>query len=110
MSPRPEIDPPAPLALFVARLEPLAPVELWLFGSRTLRDARLDSDWDLLAVVADAAPASVTEPILAWELSHAADVSVTLLVTRRSDLAAMGNLPNTIGWDLAREGVRLRVG
>lgn len=107
---RPEIDPPAQLAPFVARLGSLAPVELWLFGSRARGDARADSDWDLLVVVPDAAPPTVTEPMLAWELARMADVPITLLVTRRSDLAAIWNLPNTIGYDLAREGVRLRVG
>ena len=39
-----------------------------------------------------------------------AEVPVTLLVTRQSDLAAIWGLPNTIGYDLAREGIRLRVG
>ena len=111
MTSRPEIDPPAKIAPFVARLKPgLAPVELWLFGSRARGDARPDSDWDILVVVPDSAPPAVTEPMLAWELARTAEVPVTLLVTRRSDLAAIWNLPNTIGWDLAREGIRLRVG
>ena len=84
--------------------------EACLFGSRARGEARVDSDWDLVAVVADAAPDSQTDPITAFEIGRMAEVPVTLLVTRQSDLAAIWGLPNTIGYDLAREGIRLRVG
>ena len=94
------------LADLDARLEP---VELWLFGSRARGDARPDSDWDLLAVVEDGVPEEMTDPVLAWQIARASGVPVTLLVTRRSELAAIWGRPNTIGYHLAREGIRLRV-
>lgn len=107
---RPEIDVPAKLTPFVSRLEPgLGLVELWLFGSRARGDERGDSDWDLLAVVPDAAPEAVTEPLFAWQIARTSEVPVTLLVTRQADLEAIWARPNTIGYDLAHEGVRLRV-
>lgn len=102
---------PKQLELLLTRLAPrLEPVELWLFGSRARGDARPDSDWDLLAIVDDDAPVCVTDPLFAWEITRASDVPVTLLVTRRSDLAAIWGRPNTIGYDLAHDGIKLRVG
>ena len=94
------------LAELGARLEP---VELWLFGSRARGDARPDSDWDLLAVVEDSAPERMTDPVFAWEIARASDVPVTLLVTRRAELAAIWGRPNTVGYDIARDGIKIRV-
>ena len=103
---------PAPpeLAPLIARVEQrLHSIELWLFGSRARGDHRQDSDWDLLAVLPDDAPEEWTDPLIAWELSRQSAVPATLLSTKRSDLHAIWGLPNTIGYDLAREGVRLFV-
>ena len=108
---RAHIEAPRELAPLLSDLKRrLFPLDLWLFGSRARGEARVDSDWDLVAVVADAAPDSQTDPITAFEIGRMAEVPVTLLVTRQSDLAAIWGLPNTIGYDLAREGIRLRVG
>ena len=105
-----DVPTPNELAPFFAKLKPsLAPVEIWLFGSRARGDARSDSDWDLLAVVSDDAPESHTDPVIAWRIAREADPPVTLLVTRRSELAEIWGCPNTIGYDIADHGVRLRV-
>ncbi|HEX8664109.1 MAG TPA: nucleotidyltransferase domain-containing protein [Beijerinckiaceae bacterium] len=90
--------------------EALHPVEIWLFGSRARGDHRPDSDWDLLAVLPDEAPDALTDPLVAWEISRRAGVPATLLATKRSDLAAIWGLPNTLGYNLSRDGVRLVVG
>jgi uncharacterized protein len=45
------------LPQLVARIvEVLHPVQVWLFGSRARGEARVDSDWDFMAVLADDAP------------------------------------------------------
>jgi predicted nucleotidyltransferase len=41
----------------IARIvEVLHPEQVWLFGSRARGDARVDSDWDFMAILADDAP------------------------------------------------------
>lgn len=89
--------------------ERLRPSEIWLFGSRARGTAGRDSDWDLLAVLDDNAAAELSDPVLAWRISRESNVRSTVLTTRRSDLEEIWGLPNTLGYDLAREGVRLIV-
>ena len=89
--------------------ERLSPKQVWLFGSRARGDHRPDSDWDLLAVLSDDAPEALISPLVNWEISRGAGVATTLLSTTESELDSLWGLPNTIGYDLAREGVRLRV-
>lgn len=103
---------PAPpeLGLLIERIQAvLRPVDIWLFGSRARGDHRADSDWDLLAVLPDDAPDDLTDPVASWAVAYATMVPVTLLATTRSELEALWGLPNTVGYDLAREGVRLIV-
>ena len=110
-SSRPTIPTPIelrPVVQAVAR--GLQPVELWLFGSRARGDHRPDSDWDILAVLDDDALDAALDPLTAWEIARDLTVPVTLLTTTRSELASIWNLVNTLGYDLAREGVKLRVG
>ena len=86
------------------------PVDVWLFGSRARGDYRPDSDWDIVVVVDDAEE-HLTEPLVGWRASlKARDMGIasTILVTTKSDLKALWGLPNTIGYDLHREGVRIR--
>lgn len=108
---RPSQPVPAELSALIedARLT-LGSDEFWLFGSRARGDARLDSDWDLLAVLPDEAPDELVDPILTWRLRYRHAPAVTLLATRRSDLHSIWGLPNTLGYDLAHDGIRLRVG
>ena len=84
--------------------------EIWLFGSRARGDHRADSDWDLLAVLPDDAPEELMSPLATWNIARDHPGPITLLSTRRSELDAIWGLPNTLGYDLAREGIRLRVG
>ena len=102
---------PVPLEPLVKLVrERLAPIDVWLFGSRARGDHRQDSDWDLLAVLPDEASESLLDPIVAWEIVGASGVRATLLATRRSDLDGIWGCVNTFGYVLSREGVRLNVG
>lgn len=87
------------------------PAAVYLFGSRARGDARHDSDWDVLVVVADDR-GEMTDPRAAWEASREArdrGVDSTVLVTTQSELRRLWGLPNTIGYDIAREGVVVSV-
>jgi len=107
---RPAIAVPDEIGVLVSMVrERLRPSEIWLFGSRARGSAGRDSDWDLLAVLDDNAAAELSDPVLAWRISRESNVRSTVLTTRRSDLAEIWGLPNTLGYDLAREGVRLIV-
>jgi predicted nucleotidyltransferase len=83
---------------------------VWLFGSRARGENRPDSDWDVLAVVRDDARFDVDDPVLAWRIARDSGVPSTLLVTRKSDLENIWGQVNTLGYDLAREGLRIDVG
>jgi uncharacterized protein len=107
---RPAIAVPDEIGVLVSMVrERLRPSEIWLFGSRARGTAGRDSDWDLLAVLDDNAAAELSDPVLAWRISRESNVRSTVLTTRRSDLEEIWGLPNTLGYDLAREGVRLIV-
>lgn len=97
------------LALMADAQDTLGPVELWLFGSRARGDAKPDSDWDLLAVLPDDASDALVDPLLAWQLRYRHTTPITLLTARRGELEAIWGLPNTLDYDLAKEGVRLVV-
>jgi uncharacterized protein len=56
------------LPRLVARIvQVLHPVQVWLFGSRARGDARVDSDWDFLAVLPDEAPAQDLDMSSVWQ-------------------------------------------
>ena len=108
---RPSIPAPAELRGLLDRVTAtLQPVEIWLFGSRARGDDEPDSDWDLLAVLPDDAACDLMDPVVAWEIARAADTHATLLSTTTSELRGLWGLPNTLGYDLSRDGIRLIVG
>jgi predicted nucleotidyltransferase len=112
MQTRPVIRPPAELdRLLSAIREQLDPVDVWLFGSRATGRCRPDSDWDLLVVLPDdAAPEIADDPVAAWRISSGSEVPSTVLAARQSELEEIWGQVNTLGYDLAREGIRLDVG
>lgn len=108
---RPSIPAPAELRGLLDRVTAtLQPVEIWLFGSRARGDDEPDSDWDLLAVLPDDAACDLMDPVVAWEIARVADTNATLLSTTTSELRGLWGLPNTLGYDLSRDGIRLIVG
>ena len=44
----------------------LGPADIWLFGSRARGDHRPDSDWDLLVVLSNDAPAESLDVVHVW--------------------------------------------
>lgn len=107
---RPIISTPTEIDGLVRRVkDTLQADEVWLFGSRARGDHREDSDWDLLAVLPDDSPEELTSPLAAWNITRDHPWPITLLSTSRSELESIWGLPNTLGYDLAREGLRLRV-
>lgn len=111
MRSRPVMAPPEELAGLLATVrEQLEPLEIWLFGSRARGNNRPGSDWDLLAVVADdATPDIAGDPTLTWRIARDSGVPSTLLAARQSDVEDIWGQVNTLGYDLAREGIRLDV-
>jgi predicted nucleotidyltransferase len=90
-------------------IEAYQPERIYLFGSCARGEAGPDSDYDLLIIVPDSAPAKRQRSRLAyevlWEIGKAADV---LVCTRRhfeSRLHLAASLPATV----AREGRLLYV-
>ena len=111
VSSRPSIAVPAELMPLVSRMcDALHPIDIWLFGSRARGDHRPDSDWDVLVVLADDAPEELSDPLVTWQMAKDSRVPAHVLSTRHGDLESIWGLPNTLGYDLAREGVRLVVG
>lgn len=107
-SSRPAIPVPEEIGKLVSSLHAaLRPAEIWLFGSRARGAAQQDSDWDILAVLDDDAAAELSDPVLAWRICRESKIPSTVLTTKRSDLQQIWGLPNTLGYDLSREGVRL---
>lgn len=86
----------------------LAPSAVWLFGSRARGDHRQDSDWDLLVVLPNDSELS-DDPIAGWQLQRGHDVTADVLLARESDVTGTWGVPNTLGYALAREGLRLDV-
>ena len=81
--------------------------EVWLFGSRARGDARPESDWDILVVIPDDAPAAVEAMRSLWEIRRASGMVADLLTVRSDDFRAARDCVNTISHAVAREGLRL---
>lgn len=101
--------PTAVAPLIDAILELMRPAAIWVFGSRARGAAGPDSDWDLVVSLPDDVDEALLDPLLGWQLQRNAGIRATILTTRSADLATIWGVPNTVGFDLAREGRRLDV-
>jgi predicted nucleotidyltransferase len=85
-------------------VEAYHPDRIYLFGSRARGDSGAGSDYDLLLVIPDDAPAECGRSRLAyeclWETGTAADV----LVWRRSAFDSRLHLPASLPATVLREG------
>ena len=100
-----------PAALHEQLLARFQPVALWLFGSRARGASGPGSDWDVVVVVKDR-DEPLTDPVHGWRAAVSArdaGIASTILVTTESSLRSIWGLPNTIGYDLAREGLPVDV-
>jgi predicted nucleotidyltransferase len=95
------------IAPIIARvIERWQPLQIWLFGSRVRGDARIDSDWDLLAIVPDCPePADFDDPITLWRVKREPGVPSDLFVWRASDFAEDRNVPNTLAYSASHDGI-----
>lgn len=63
----------------------VAPVAVWLFGSRAEGRARPDSDYDLLVVVPDDAPSASFDLMRLWDLGRRAGLPADVIPCTASD-------------------------
>lgn len=87
-----------PIATLIRRIvERLDPEEIWLFGSRAEGRGRPDSDYDLLAVLADDASEADLDLVKAWEITCGLGIPADLVPCMRSDFESekdeVGTLP-----------------
>ena len=82
--------------------------QIWLFGSRARGDARPSSDWDLFVVLPDEAPDGDFDPQVGWQLQRASGVSADVIACRATDFREDRATPNTLAFDVGREGLLVR--
>jgi predicted nucleotidyltransferase len=93
------------LRLVVERLiEAYRPERIYLFGSVARGDAGPDSDYDLLVVVADDAPADRQRSLLACEVLWDVRVAVDVVVWRESAFTRRSRVPASLPATVLREG------
>jgi uncharacterized protein len=85
----------------------LRPEEIWLFGSRAEGRARADSDYDLLAVLSDRAPAADLDLIRAWELTCGLGIPADVVPCTRSEFELEKNEAGTLAGAAFRRGRRI---
>ncbi|MCA1941247.1 MAG: nucleotidyltransferase domain-containing protein [Caenispirillum bisanense] len=74
-----------PLQTLLDRLVPaLRPEAVYLFGSRARGDAHADSDYDLLVVMPDDAPAELRSPVAAYRAKLGTGIPADIIPVRRS--------------------------
>ena len=91
----------------IARIvDELHPTQLWLFGSRARGEARIDSDWDFMAVVEDGAPEQDLEISSVWKrLRDLRLQRVELFTITRSEFDAWKGSLGTLAEIVASTGV-----
>jgi uncharacterized protein len=99
----------APIAELLDRIEKVYhPEQVWLFGSRARGDARPTSDWDLMVLVPDATEEDKFDPLIAWQVQDGSGVYADVIPIRQSDYRASVDTPNTLAYDILREGYVIR--
>lgn len=98
---------PSILPQIVARVvEVLHPVQIWLFGSRARGDARVDSDWDVMAILPDDAPEQDLDLVSVWgRLRDLQLKRVELFTTTRSEFDEWNRTVGTLAEIVASTGI-----
>ena len=100
-----ELAPVRPLLVrIVARWNPH---QIWLFGSRARGDGRPTSDWDLLVVVPDELAEVEFDPLIGWRMQKEAGIRADVIPCRVSEFRDDRATPNTICYEVVKEGVLL---
>jgi predicted nucleotidyltransferase len=93
------------LAEVVLRLvKAYQPERVYLFGSVARGDAGPDSDYDLLVIVPDAAPAERRRSRLAYEVLWGTGIAADVLVWTASQFESRVHLPASLPATVIREG------
>src|SRR5689334_5717673 len=78
-------------------VEVLDPEEVWLFGSRARQTHGPDSDWDLMAVLPDAAPDTKLDIAAVWgALRDLRRIRVEVFPIRRRDFEEDRDIPGEL--------------
>ena len=93
--------------LVAALRDRFKPESIWLFGSRARGDNRADSDWDLLLELPDGCAPELLDPLEAWEVRRALEIPATIVAARSHELSQGFEAPNTLAYEIARDGKRL---
>jgi predicted nucleotidyltransferase len=98
---------PSILPQLVARIvEVLQPVQVWLFGSRARGDARVDSDWDFMAILPDEAPEQDLDLCSVWQrLRDLRLQRVELFTMTRSEFEEWNRSLGTLAEIVASTGI-----
>ena len=93
------------LAAIIARLvEAYEPERIYLFGSKARGDDGPDSDFDLLVIVPDDAPADRKRSRLAYEVLRGTGVAADVLVWTRERFESRLHLRASLPATVLREG------
>jgi HEPN domain-containing protein/predicted nucleotidyltransferase len=105
---RPRIDDPKELDRVVRRLvEAFEPVAIYLFGSRARGDAREDSDYDLMLVLADDRARAISRQAI-WETASQSNrIDVNPFLTRTAVFAWRRHEVGTLEYEVQVDGIRL---
>ncbi len=97
-----------PIGPLLARIvQACQPEQVWLFGSRARGQARPDSDWDLLVVMPDQTDESQLHPLVAWRLCKGAEVPAEAVLCWAFEFQEDRRTPNTLAYEVDRDGVLL---
>ena len=95
----------APLAGIVHRLvRAYQPLRIYLFGSAARGDATVDSDYDLLVIVADEAPPHLRSEDAGYRALRGTGTAVDLLVWTRESFERQLHLKASFPSTVLREG------
>lgn len=92
------------LQRIVARWQPL---QIWLFGSRARGEATPESDWDLLVVVADDTRDEDLDPLEIYRTRKSSGVRADIVLYPAQEFREDLGVPNTLLYEVARDGVLL---
>jgi HEPN domain-containing protein/predicted nucleotidyltransferase len=105
--PKPRIDNPEELERVVRRLvEGFEPIAIYLFGSRARGEARKDSDYDLMLVLADDST-RVRSRQAVWDTARSERIAVNPFLTRTEAFAWRRHEVGTLEYEVQIDGIRL---
>jgi predicted nucleotidyltransferase len=96
-----------PARLIAQVVERLQPEQIWLFGSRATGGVRPDSDYDLLVVVPDDAPADRVSLSAAYASRRGTGVAADIVPCRRQQFEDAKNRIGTLSYTAFHRGQKI---